>query len=139
MTEAPVFFVDRSVGGIILPTRLATSGIHVVRHDDHFAQDATDEEWIEEVARRGWYALSTDKRIHSNPVQRDAVIAAGLGFFVLTGANAPMLELADNFVCTFDTVLGFIRRTPRPFVASVRRPDLPGRRGRVVKLYPRPG
>ena len=138
MTDGPVFFLDRNLGGLMFPRALADAGIRAERHDDHFPQDAADETWIGEVARRGWYALSNDKRIHKNPVQRDAVVAAGLGFFVLTGANAPMPVLAANFVQTFPAVLRFVERTPRPFVASVRRPNLPGRSGRVERLYPRP-
>ena len=139
MTDEPVFFVDRSIGGIILPERLAAAGLAVRRHDKLFKQDERDEVWISEVAERGWYALSNDKRIYTNPVQRGAVIDAGLGFFVLTGANAPMLTLADNFVETYPAILRFVARTRRPFVASVRRPDAPGRSGRVVRLYPKLG
>ena len=137
MTDEPVFFVDRSIGGIILPERLAQAGLAVRRHDDLFDQDEDDEVWIADVAERGWYALSNDKRIYTNPVQLAAVVEAGLGLFVLTGANAPMPALADNFVGTYPAVLRFIARTPRPFVASVRRPNLPGRSGRVARLYPR--
>lgn len=64
----PVFFVDRALGERIFPDLLAGEGIAVERHSAHFAQDAPDEEWIAEIAQRGWFALTNDRRIYRAPV-----------------------------------------------------------------------
>lgn len=136
MTE-PVFFVDRALGEKVFPRALVTAGIRAESHSVHFAPDAPDEIWISEVARKGWFALSNDKRIYVNPVQRAAVLEAGLGYFILTGANASADVLAANFIQTYPALLRFVGRTPRPFVASVRRPSRPGRPGSVVRLHPK--
>ena len=133
---SPVFFIDRALGAHIFPDALVAAGIRIERHADHFVHDEHDETWIAEVARRGWFALSQDDRIYRNPVQRDAVIQAGLGYFVLTGANARADDIAANFVATYPAVERFIERTPRPFIASVQRGS-GGRPGRVAPRWPR--
>lgn len=133
----PVFFVDRALGAHVFPDALEAKGIVVERHRDHFAHDAPDEVWIAAVARQGWFALSQDERIYRNPVQRAAVIEAGLGYFVLTGANAKAETIAANFVASYTAVERFVERVPRPFVASVQRGST-GRAGRVVIRWPRP-
>lgn len=129
--------MDRALGEKVFPDALRAHGIHVEKHRDHFSQDEDDEVWIRDVAQRGWFALSNDKRIHSNPVQRAVVMQAGLGYFILTGANARADALAANFVAVYPAVLRFIERTPRPFIASVRRPDRGGRPGRIALLASR--
>jgi hypothetical protein len=133
----PAFFVDRALGERIFPGRLAQAGISVIRHSEQFAQDTPDEEWIPEVARNGWFALSNDRRIYRTAVQRAVVLEARLGFFVLTGGSAKAVELAENFIATYPAVLRFIERTPLPFIASVQRPSVPGRAGRVELRYPK--
>jgi len=133
----PTFFVDRALGERIFPDLLDEAGISVAKHSEYFAQDAADEEWIPEVARRGWFALSNDRRIYRTPVQREVVLSAGLGFLVLTGGSAKASELAANFIATYPTILRFIERTPLPFIASVQRPSVPGQTGRVERLYPK--
>ncbi|MGH7152226.1 MAG: hypothetical protein ACREIU_16085 [Planctomycetota bacterium] len=38
-------------------------GARVEVHDEHFARDARDEEWLGEVGRRGWVVPTKDQRI----------------------------------------------------------------------------
>lgn len=131
-----MFFIDRALG-LRFADVLAAAGVEVEKHRDHFADNEADEVWIAEVARRGWYALSQDERIYRNPVQREAVIRAGLGYFVLGGANRQFSEVASAFITAYPAVKRFIAATPRPFVASVRLPARPGGAGRVERRYPR--
>lgn len=137
MTPAPVFFVDRALGNRVFPDMLTEAGIAVERHADHFAPDAPDVDWIPAVAGQGWYALTQDKRILKNRAEREAVIASGLGFFYLTGANASMHEVALNFVISHGAVLRFLTRTERPFIASLQR-GRGGHAGRVDRRWPKP-
>lgn len=133
MSVPPVFFLDRALGNKVFPDVLSVAGIAIERHADHFEQDAPDVDWIPAVAERGWYALTQDKRILKNRAEREAVIASGLGFFYLTGANSEMLAIAHNFVASRAGVLRFIERTRRPFIASVQR----GRDGKAGRVEPR--
>lgn len=47
-----VFYVDRNLDSKIVPKALRKAGVSVEIHDDHLAQDAADEEWIELVGRK---------------------------------------------------------------------------------------
>ena len=61
--ETPTLFLDRNLGKNIISARLRSEGVNVEVHDDHFAIDAPDEEWIGSVARRGWVAATKDRNI----------------------------------------------------------------------------
>jgi len=58
-----IFFLDRSLGKHIVADALRQAGAEVQLHDDYFSQDARDEEWLQEVGRRGWIVLTKDDRI----------------------------------------------------------------------------
>jgi hypothetical protein len=131
-----VFFTDRDLGKSV-PALLREAGISVERHDDHFSATTTDEEWLSEIGRRGWFALTHNRRIRYQPNERDAVMGAGVGLFVLVG-KVPHQELGENFIATVGRVEDFITRNSPPFIAKIYRPPHPmtrkGRRrpGRVV-------
>ena len=116
----PVFFTDRDLGKLV-PNLLRRAGISVERHSDHFPHDEKDEIWLSEVGRKGWFCLTRDKGIRYKPNEKDAVMRAGVGLFILIG-NAPSSELADNFINTVDKVQNFIQKHPRPFIAKIYRP-----------------
>jgi hypothetical protein len=115
-----VFFTDRDLGQRF-PDILQAAGIEVERHRTHFADDAPDVEWIAEVARRGWVAITHDKAISRRPNERDAVMSAGLGMLIMVGA-APYPELAQNFVATRARIESFVRKHEPPYIARVYRP-----------------
>lgn len=128
--SGPTFFVDRALGRRF-PDALEGAGFTVERHAEHFLEAVADTVWIQEVAKRGWYAISKDRMIYRNPVELHSVLSHGLGYFVLRGAGATHADLAANFLDLRGEIERFIGRHPRPFVASVARPSAPGRRGSV--------
>jgi hypothetical protein len=86
--------------------------------------------WLEEVGKRGWIALTHDRRIRYKPNERDAVGAA------------PYPDLARAFLTTLPRIERFLRRHKPPFIAKVYRPspaELARRStasGRVELWYP---
>lgn len=116
-----IFFTDRDLGKQF-PNLLSQAGLVVEKHADHFADTAKDEEWLTEVGRRGWYAITHDQRIRYKPNEKAAVMRAGVGLFVLIG-TAPLAELARNFIMTFPKIEQFIEENSRPFIAKVYRPS----------------
>ena len=115
-----VFFTDRDLGKAF-PAALRAAGLSVERHTDHFADNATDPEWLRVVGRQRWLALTHDRRIRYKTNERDAVMRAGVGLFVLVG-QAPTLELAQNFVNSLGKVLEFLEINDPPFIAKIYRP-----------------
>ena len=135
-----VYFTDRDLGKRF-PEILEADGLTVERHQDHFAPATADEVWLEAVGKRGWVALTHDRRIRYKPNERDAVMRHGVGLLVIVGA-APFADLARAFVATLPRVERFLAQHKPPFIAKVYRPspaetahrvDAPGR---VELWYP---
>jgi len=130
-----IFFTDRDLGKTF-PKILEASGFQVRRHDDLFQPDAADEEWLSEVGRNGWFAISRDQHIHYRPNEKEAVIRAKVGLFIVIG-KAPHRELAENFVRSRAVIERFAHRHKPPFIAKVYRPSKNGAGpGRVAPWYP---
>lgn len=97
--EPPIFFVDRSLGGKIVPNALASAGWLIERHDDHFGHKTADTAWIQSVGKRGWIILTADQRIRYNPPEKAALLASGTHTFLLAGRkDLTGAEMAAAFV-----------------------------------------
>ena len=125
--ERPVFFVDRSLGRGVAEA-LRKAGVEAHRHDDLFAQNAPDEEWLREVGRRGWVVLTKDKMIRRRPLERGALLSSGVRAFVLTSAQLSGAEMAAIFIRNLPRIQRLAQKTDAPFVAKVTR-------GGVIELY----
>lgn len=95
------------------------------------------------MGRHAWLVLSYDKGILRKPAESGAVMAAGLGLFVLVGGDAPAGQIARNVVNTLPKIERFLDDHPRPFIAKIYRPspvsDVDrGVPGRVEIKLPRP-
>lgn len=53
LREPFTFFVARSLGRGLVVAALREAGVTVHAHDDHFAQDTPDAEWLVKVGARG--------------------------------------------------------------------------------------
>ena len=136
-----IYFTDRDLGKRF-PETLAAAGLVVERHHDHFAPDCPDPEWLEAVGRRGWVAITHDRRIRYKPNELAAVMRHGVGLLVVVG-DAPYPILAKHFVATAPKIAAFLAGHKPPFIAKVYRPapaeiavnaDAPGS---VVLWYPK--
>ena len=136
-----VYFTDRDLG-TLFPDILRNAGLAVERHADHFVHNASDELWIAEVSRRGWVALTHNRRIRYVPNERQAVIDHRASLLVIVG-HAPFPDLAHAFVVTLPRIERFIERHDPPFIAKVYRPSpadtarRPNAPGRIELWYPR--
>lgn len=115
-----VFFTDRDLGKQF-PLILRAAGLAVEAHADYFAPAAKDEEWLEESAKRGWVAVTHDRRIRYKPNELAAVIAHRAALLVVVG-HAPFADLARAFVTTAPRIVTFLERHDRPLIAKVYRP-----------------
>ncbi len=135
------FFTDRNLGRQF-PRILAAAGIKVHRHDDHFLQDCWDEEWLTEIGKRGWVAITRDQRIRYKPNELRAVIDARATLLILVG-KAPFPALAANFVNSIDKIVEFLDQHQPPLIAKVYRPSteevarIPAAAGSVQRWFPR--
>ncbi len=116
-----VYFTDRDLGKRF-PEILKAGGLTVERHADHFAPDAADEVWLEAIGKRGWIALTHDRRIRYKPNERDAVMRHRVALLVIVGA-APFPDLARTFPASLPVIEHFLHRHQPPFIGKVYRPS----------------
>jgi len=119
--EPPVFFVDRSLGKIRIATALRQAGVLVHIHEDYFPPNAKDEYWLTQVGRNGWIVLTKDHRIRYRNLEREALMNAGVGAFILTAGDLQGEEMAQIFVKALPAIAKFLRKHKKPFIAKVAR------------------
>jgi hypothetical protein len=72
-----------SLGRGLVVEALRAAKLDVHAHDDHFAQNTPDAEWLVEVGRRGWVVLTKDKNIRVNALERLALVRANVACIML--------------------------------------------------------
>ena len=136
----PVFFTDRDLGKQF-PAVLVAAGITVETHASHFPPATPDEEWLRVVGKRGWVAITHDRRIRYKPNELAAVIEHKAALLVVVG-KASLPELADSFVASYARIERFVAEHHAPYIAKVYRAstaDLsrnPRAPGRVEQWFP---
>lgn len=113
------FFVDRCLGKHAFPRPLLDAGLLVELHDDHFAPDCPDEEWLAEIGRRGWIVITRDLRIRYRMVEREAVLANDVRVISLTARRLSAEDLGRAFATAARAVERFVAATPGPFIATM--------------------
>lgn len=114
-----VYFTDRDLGHRF-PEKLRAAGLRVERHDDHFGQLTPDSEWIAEVGRRGWIAITRDWRIRYSPLALATLMASGARLFVIVG-RLTTDEAADVFLRQRKRIERLLRKESKPFIGKIRR------------------
>jgi hypothetical protein len=117
----PVFFIDRSLGKKAIAERLRQTDIKVEIHDDHFPQDAPDQEWLAQVGRRGWIVITKDDKIRYRPIEVAAYRANNLRVFILGSGELKAEEMAAAIVKAMPKILRLVARTAPPFFARITR------------------
>ena len=114
-----VFFIDRSLGKRQVAAALSSGGACVEVHDNYFAQDAPDAEWLPEVAARDWIVLTKDERIAYRALEQFAVAQSNARVFVLVSANLSGPEMGQTFQKALKAMERFVEKHPPPFMAKV--------------------
>lgn|GEM_PF-1471602 len=117
------FFADRNLGTRLFPELLRREGLTIHLHQDHFAPDAADVDWMPVVARRGWPIISPDLRISRDWLEVSAVMTSGAAMFCLSGGERTAEQKARNFMRCLPAILRILETTARPFIAKVYQPN----------------
>jgi hypothetical protein len=103
-----------------VPGRLRAAGWRVERHDDHFAADTPDPDWIAATGKRGWIILTADERIRYNPLEKAAFLSSGTLIFLLANRKSMTgAEMADAFIAAERSILKAIARQPPPAIFKI--------------------
>ncbi|MGD9883055.1 MAG: hypothetical protein AB7U95_23370 [Reyranella sp.] len=114
-----VYFTDRDLGHQF-PEKLRAAGLRVERHDDHFGQLTPDPEWIGEIGRRGWVALTRDARIRYSPLAVETLMESGARLFVIVG-RLTTEEAAAILLRQRKRIERLLRKESKPFIGKIRR------------------
>lgn len=121
-----ILFLDENLSGKTIPSALAEAGIAHETHTAHFKAGILDVEWLPEVGRRGWIAITKDARIRYNPLEIETLRNARVGAFVLSSDNLTGAEIAQALVAAFPKMEAFVLANAKPFIGKFYRD------GRVV-------
>jgi uncharacterized protein with PIN domain len=101
---------------------LRKAGLNVEIHDDHFAADAKDEEWLSVTGEKDWIVVTRDERIRYRAAAKQAIRRAKVRAFVLTAQGDLRAEmLAENFLRALSKVRRTVSQRKSPFVAKISR------------------
>jgi hypothetical protein len=118
----PRFFLDRSLGAVVVPTLLRTAGFEVEtmreRYGERRAQTVADTDWLADVGAAGLVVLMKDKRIRTRPAEQRAVVRYGIRCFCLARGNLTGEQMAASFVSMRSRILTACGE-PGPFLWSV--------------------
>lgn len=115
-----ILFFDENI-----PPKVAASlqalGTCEARHlIDHLPRGTPDEQVFQLLAERGWFLVTQDYRIRRNPHQRQALIQAGIGAFILTGRSDRSKEEMMIFILEcLPTMAEIVASTERPFIFGI--------------------
>lgn len=118
MTTRPVLHIDRCLGGVLLSRELKAAGWSAEVHDDHFAHDAVDTEWLPVVAARGWVILTKDEQIGHKPGEVAAVAQHGARMIVMVSA-ANQRGIAAAIMKGEEAICKICASEPAPFILKL--------------------
>ncbi len=112
------FFVDRNLGyGLREP--LQRLGFEVVLHDELFAQNGDDVEWLEHASIHGFPALSPDKNIMRRRLELQAVIDGRLRYFCFGSGRADTGTRIKILEKHIGSIKALCVHMPGPYVARL--------------------
>jgi hypothetical protein len=85
----------------------------------HFPKGSLDQDWIPEVAQRGWIILTKDARILRNKLEIEALRNSKAIAFVLTAKGLNAAETAEAFVKALPRMKRLVLTHTRPTIATV--------------------
>ena len=94
--------------------------VNIEYHQNHFAQDSKDDEWMPEVGKRGWTLIGHDGQHHLVAAERSAILDYRIGCFYLWGNSARLWQKMRCFLRAFEGVLEAAQDTDPPFVFQVK-------------------
>lgn len=94
-------------------------GIVCKKHLDYFEAGLEDTEWLPVVAQQGWSLLTTDARIRTNFLEREAVRKNRVRMFYFSRNNLAGAEMGAALQKALPRMEEIVRTSSPPFAASI--------------------
>ena len=99
---------------------LRSADLHVEIHDDHFAPDAKDEEWLSVAGKNEWIVITRDERIRYRATAKQVIRRAKVRMFVLVAhGNLRIETLAEIFIKALPKITLVASEQKPPFIAKI--------------------
>lgn len=112
------YFLDRALGKSV-GIALQAIGKKVEFHNNHFAPDSPDTEWLPIVSQRGWIVLTKDENIGRNILEVQAITDNKARVFILVSGNLSTQGMINIFVDAIDKIEKIVKGNSAPFIAKV--------------------
>jgi len=112
------YFLDRALGKSV-GIALQAIGKQVEFHNDHFAPDSPDTEWLPVVSQRGWIVLTKDENIGRNILEVQAIADNKARVFILVSGNLSTQGMINIFVDAIEKIEKIVKGNSAPFIAKV--------------------
>lgn len=137
---ALVYWIDRALGGHVVPDALEAAGVEVRRYASSYqASDVEDARWIPEIAALGWVIVTKDKNIRRHGDELHAIHRSRARYVCLSAGNLRGADQAAVLLEHWRTIDGFLASRSHQkaaLILSVSRAEvhwLDGEAWRVVK------
>lgn len=104
-----------------LISALNDANIIFERHLDFFPAGIEDIAWLPEIGRRGWTLLTTDKRIRSHVLEREAVRENLVRMFYFSTNNVSGIAMGVALRRALPRMQLLFQTVDPPFMASINR------------------
>lgn len=94
-------------------------GILCEKHLDHFLPGMEDVEWLPVVGQRGWALLTTDARIRTNFVEKEAVRLNGVRMFYFSRNDLAGVQMGIALRRALPDMEILMKTQKPPFTASI--------------------
>jgi hypothetical protein len=121
ITELVLFLDENHCRNSHIVEAIEERGIVCEKHLDHFAPGCQDTEWLPIIAQRGWCLLTTDARIRSNFLEKEAVRTNGVRMFYFSRNNLAGSEMGIAIRRALPQIEQLIQAQTPPFTASINR------------------
>jgi predicted nuclease of predicted toxin-antitoxin system len=124
-----ILFFDENIPPKVAASLQALGSCEARHLVDHLPRGTPDEQVFAFLAERGWFLVTHDHRMKRNPHQRQALMQAGIGAFILTGRVQRSKEEMMIFILEcLPKITELAEATERPFIFGI--PD----RGKFERL-----
>ena len=95
------------------------NGFICEKHLDHFAPGTLDTDWLPIIAKRGWALITTDARIRTNLLEREAVRINKVRMFYFSRNNLAGREMGAALERALPEMQHLVDTYRPPFTASI--------------------
>lgn len=117
-SESVTFFLDRALGKSI-GQALQQLGKQVEFHNDHFAPDSLDTQWLPIVSEQNWVVLTKDENIGRNALEVQSVAQFNARVFGLVSGSLSRQKMIDIFSNSIQAIEKIIQGNQAPFIAKI--------------------